>query len=383
MPQPLYTPFFRQGAQDIAGGFERRGIRQQEAQEKQLYGQAYMGDPQARQRLAQTRPDLMMQIDQADQKRKQTELSNAASQRKIELSEESANMKKQEAIQKVAGGIYKSASDFESYEDWRTYVEREKERYRPSFGDTVDQFDNSPLRYEQARMSRVENVQRSIEVPGKGINLIYEDGTIDFKPYSVEAIQAYQKSLERDVLQAGAEAEAKAASTRLVKSRADLRDKINIAAFRAEEQKPRLDKLLELSKVAQTGTFGEKKVAFKRLFGVDVADEEVFMAESNRVILDAADALKGALSDRENEYLEAVGPGIGKSMEGNIRIIQNIISMNNNAIARKNAFREFKGTPSEFSFVGQPLGERAEEIIRGGAEPSGIEDISDEDLLNL
>ena len=92
------------------------------------------------------------------------------------------------------------------------------------------------------------------------------------------------------------------------------------------------------------------------------------MALSNQEILAAADSLKGALSDRENEYLEAVGPGIGKSREGNARIINNIAVIAQNAIDRQAYLKQWNEDgkdPSEFYFEGKPFNDTAETIEEG------------------
>lgn len=214
-------------------------------------------------------------------------------------------------------------------------------------------------------MSPSKNVQRSVEVPGQGFNKVYEDGSTEFSPYSVEQATAYAKSQEMEIEHAENQINAETASRMQAEARQALRNTVNEGALAAREAMPRLDRMLELADIASTGTFGEIRTDVARIFGRAVEDEEEFMALANQEILAAASALKGALSDRENAYLEAVGPGIGKSREGNKRIISNIMTIANNAIARQRALRDFRGDPSEFYFEGQAFNDTSESIEDG------------------
>ena len=214
----------------------------------------------------------------------------------------------------------------------------------------------------------LKNVQRSVPVPGEGFNLMYEDGTSEFRPYSVEQAQAWDDSQAAALTQAERMAGASATGAAEATARQALVNTVNGGALAARESMPRIRRLEELADIANTGFAGDWRVRANRALGRDVAEEEEFMALSNQEILAAADSLKGALSDRENEYLEAVGPGIGKSREGNARIINNIAVIAQNAIDRQAYLKQWNEDgkdPSEFYFEGKPFNDTAETIEEG------------------
>lgn len=214
----------------------------------------------------------------------------------------------------------------------------------------------------------VKNVQRSVEVPGQGFNMVLENGSTEFTPYSVEQALAYGESQRMSLEQAGRMAGASATGAAEATARQALINTVNGGALAARESMPRIRRLEELADIANTGFAGDWRVRANRALGRDVAKEEEFMALSNQEILAAADSLKGALSDRENEYLEAVGPGIGKSREGNARIINNIAVIAQNAIDRQAYLKQWNEDgkdPSEFYFEGKPFNDTAETIEEG------------------
>lgn len=336
-----YTPFFAQAGQNFGEAIKRRDVND-------LAGKAYMGDPKAMQELMSVSPDIGARIMERNQERKkqqqQEELQKQTRQRKL-------FMENKEIIDSVVQDI----AGFDNFEEAQQYFERKKEESRPIFGDAFDDVQLTEQMWQDSK--RVGNegdpVQRSVEVPGEGTKLVRKSGKIEFKPASLEGRQAYIRSQEQAIEQATDKAGKVEAVKLQAKAKQSLKNEINTAAFAAREQLPRINNLEKLSAIAETGTLARKQMEMKRAFGVDVSTEEEFMAESNRVILDAASALKGALSDRENEYLEAVGPGIGKSQEGNLKIIRNLKIITENAIARQNALKNFDGDPVDFNFQGK------------------------------
>ena len=88
---------------------------------------------------------------------------------------------------------------------------------------------------------------------------------------------------------------------------------------------PSVQKAFELldSNAVKTGTFENYKVAARRFFGQDVANEEQFMSLVGNLAMEAIDLTKGAISDREMTYFtQVLAPNIGKSVEGNKKILQ-------------------------------------------------------------
>jgi len=119
MAQQLYTPFLERSAQNITGAMERRDTRRREEQEKKLFGQAYMGDPQARERLGQTNPQALMQIDQMTQQRKQNELALRAAQQKQQIQ-----------VKEIITGALTEAAKFDTMEEAQTFLDSEIEANR-------------------------------------------------------------------------------------------------------------------------------------------------------------------------------------------------------------------------------------------------------------
>jgi hypothetical protein len=88
---------------------------------------------------------------------------------------------------------------------------------------------------------------------------------------------------------------------------------------------PTVQKAFELldSNAVKTGTFEDYKVTAKRFLGQDVANEEQFMSLVGNLAMEAIDLTKGAISDREMTYFtQVLAPNIGKSVEGNKKILQ-------------------------------------------------------------
>ncbi len=370
----LYTPFVTQSASRMAD-ISRDNLAQD------LAKNAYMGDPQALGQLYQINPQAAQQIERAQVQRQQVGLSQQAQAQKQQQAFFEQN---KELVDEITGDV----AAFDTFEDANAYVERRKSEYRPIVGGVIDQFTLTPDSFQQIKQIRGADIEqrdpvrKSTDIEGEGAILTRKSGKVEFKPISIEAKQAYIKSQEADIKQAATKEERVEAAKLMAKNRSELRRTVNEAAFKARENIPVLDDLEQLAKLSTTGTFGEKRLALKRSFGVDVSDEEAFMAQSNRIVLAAADALKGALSDRENNYLEAIGPAIGKSREGNLKIIKSLKVIAENSIDRQKALRSFKGDPVDFTYSGKPLGLTPGSIDESGsAEPTGVNDYTEGSIV--
>lgn len=356
---PLYTPF-------MADVGKMLGASERQRTEAELAGGAYMGDPQAMESLMRINPQMGAQIQQQQTQKEQTELqreSQMVAQRRKVFTEN----------RELMDSIFRDASKIEDYSEAQEFVQRRFEENQEILGDMSDATGYTPEVHAQFQdiYEGIEEdpVQRSVDIPGEGTKMVHKSGKITFEPASMESRQAHIRSQEAEVEQAVSKAEKVEAAKLSAKSKQQFRDKVTDAAMSAREQMPQLENMQRLAKLASTGTFAEQRVALKRAFGVDVANEEEFMSESNRIILDAAESLKGALSQQENLYLEAVAPDIGKSRPGNLRIIGNLIAIANNSIDRGKALSKYKGDPIDFSFEGKPLFQEPE-------RPEGAKDIS-------
>ena len=77
------------------------------------------------------------------------------------------------------------------------------------------------------------------------------------------------------------------------------------------------------SKAVESGTFANYKTDVKRLFGVDVANEEQFNSLVGNLAMEALDLTKGAISNMEQKYFtEVLAPNITKSVGGNKAILE-------------------------------------------------------------
>jgi hypothetical protein len=91
------------------------------------------------------------------------------------------------------------------------------------------------------------------------------------------------------------------------------------------EKLPTLEAAYNLldSQAVKTGTFADYKLEAKRILGQDVANEEQFKSLVGNLAMEAIDLTKGAISDKEMKYFtEVLAPNIGKSVDGNKKILQ-------------------------------------------------------------
>jgi hypothetical protein len=94
----------------------------------------------------------------------------------------------------------------------------------------------------------------------------------------------------------------------------------------AAESLPVLKRTLELLKGVKTGGFASMQIKARRLFGVEGANEaELSYALGKSVLSQLKSTFGSAFTAGESDKLEALEAGLGKSPEGNMRIIENLI----------------------------------------------------------
>lgn len=160
---PLYTPFVEKSIGNLSSAYLGKQQQQQQAQEKQLFGQAYMGDQQALQQLAQVRPDLAMQVDQANRQKKQDQMAGQAEQ------------------QKALGGILQNAAKFGTLEEAQAYTASEAQNAGLS---------NIPPLTEEA-------YSQARTVYGEQADI----GAASPKDFTVESMAEYEATGDRGVLE--------------------------------------------------------------------------------------------------------------------------------------------------------------------------------------
>jgi hypothetical protein len=86
---------------------------------------------------------------------------------------------------------------------------------------------------------------------------------------------------------------------------------------------PALDNALRLLDEIKTGFSAQMKMEVKRVFGVDVSNEEQFQSAAGQFVMDNISLTKGSISDKEMAYFkDELSPGMGKSNEGNRKIVE-------------------------------------------------------------
>lgn len=168
----LYTPFVEKSVTNLSNAYLGKQQRQQEDQEKRLFGQAYMGDQGAMQQLAQVRPDLAMQVEQANRQRQQDTMSTQAAQ-----------TKGQQEQHKVLGGILENAAKFGTFEEAQAYTAREAQG--AGLGDIPPLTEEA---YNQAKTVYGEQPEGA------------DIGAASPKDFTVESMAQYEATGDRGVL---------------------------------------------------------------------------------------------------------------------------------------------------------------------------------------
>jgi len=112
----------------------------------------------------------------------------------------------------------------------------------------------------------------------------------------------------------------------LTKSRnTNMDSSLNTLRDAGTEQAMQLSALEETKKLLETvktGWNAETQMKAKRILGVDVSNAEQFQTLAGKFVMDNIALTKGAISEKEMDYFKNVlSPGMGKSVEGNRKIV--------------------------------------------------------------
>ncbi len=194
MPE-LYTPFIRESVQNLSNAFMRRDDRAQQSQERQLFGDAYMGDPNAQARLAQVRPDLAMKLDQMNQQREQNQLAQQSEQAERERG---IQLERQEALT----GIMETAGKMGSFEEARQYADQAAAQYGGALGEIAPFTEEA---YEAAKNAfggtstdalNLEKLELEVQQARKNLN---DNGTSAKELLEVENLLSQIRKREQDL----------------------------------------------------------------------------------------------------------------------------------------------------------------------------------------
>jgi len=92
-------------------------------------------------------------------------------------------------------------------------------------------------------------------------------------------------------------------------------------------------------------------LAIRKTLGSDVSKEEAFLALSNKLVLKAAESIKGALSDADLQILKDTTASLGNSLDGNMAILKTLKSLAENQINVFDDFKQYKKDGDVLDFV--------------------------------
>jgi len=193
-------------------------------------------------------------------------------------------------------------------------------------------------------LSQTKDVQRSVNLPGGVVQLVYEDGTIELVEPSAQDRATIEAAEDRgtSLQQARSEGRAigKVAGT---KTEQRVQTVIN-EGVDAVQGIPILRRSLQLLERIETGGIDAARLRAKQLFGVEGADEGELSANLGRTVLGQLRATFGAaFTEKEGARLERMSAGFGKSQAANKRILRQSLKIATDAANRALAAARERG----------------------------------------
>lgn len=198
--------------------------------------------------------------------------------------------------------------------------------------------------------AKAAQVQQATPVPGVGFITLDRAGNVNLKELNTE-----QKSLVTEALAQDATRKAEAAG---LKKGAQEEAVVGAAAEKAKQKArgkgaegrlqetiqfglvtskgiPILRRSLNLLNDIETGGFDNVSLKAKQIFGVEGADEAELSANLGKSVLSQLRGIFGAaFTAKEGQALKDIEAGFGKSTEGNKRLLQQAISVSEDAAKR-------------------------------------------------
>ena len=123
---------------------------------------------------------------------------------------------------------------------------------------------------------------------------------------------------------------------------------------------------LNLLETVNTGGFNAAANAAKRLFGVESADEAELSANLGRAVLSQLKPIFGAaFTATEGDRLERIEASFGKSTEGNKRLLNDLLTINERAAKRALKIAEQNGDELSIEII-EPVLQQIAEYKKGG-----------------
>jgi hypothetical protein len=159
-----------------------------------------------------------------------------------------------------------------------------------------------------------------------GTRLVGPDGQEITDP-SARA-QAIQYAMEMQREQQRAIYEARASGSATGKGQATRLQEVIDVGLRASQQMPILRRNMDLLKELNTGGFAGAGLKIKNALGIEGADEAELTTNMARTVLgQLRDTFGAQFTEREGARLERIEAGIGKSTEGNKRIVEQLLKL--------------------------------------------------------
>ena len=182
---------------------------------------------------------------------------------------------------------------------------------------TVKDITGNVLEGEEAKKAWLKSKEYGVKIA--------EDTNYSRESGKLSAQKGTKAEIQKEVT--GAQKEAESQEARIQ----DIIDK----GYSAAETTPILRRSLELMKGIKTGGFAGVKLKAKQYFGVQGADEaELSTNLARAAIAKLRQNLGAQFTERENKMLQRIEAGIGKSTQGNIRILEQSLTVANNSAKR-------------------------------------------------
>lgn len=180
-----------------------------------------------------------------------------------------------------------------------------------------------------------KDVQRSVQLPGGLVQIVYEDGTTEVIEPTEKNRALIEAAEERGVSLAESKKRAQALGTvegRETEARVQKQIQSGIDAAQGV---PILRRSLQLLERIETGGIDAARLRAKQLFGVEGADEGELSANLGRAVLSQLKATFGSqFTEREGARLERMSAGFGKSPPTNKRILRQSLKIATDAMKR-------------------------------------------------
>jgi hypothetical protein len=182
---------------------------------------------------------------------------------------------------------------------------------------TVKDITGNVLEGEEAKKAWLKSKEYGVKIA--------EDTNYSRESGKLSAQKGTKAEIQKEVT--GAQKEAESQEARIQ----DIIDK----GYSAAETTPILRRSLELMKEVKTGGFAGVKLKAKQYLGVQGADEaELSTNLARAAIAKLRQNLGAQFTERENKMLQRIEAGIGKSTQGNIRILEQSLTVANNSAKR-------------------------------------------------